>query len=855
MDEEDTCGNATQRKQQRQRQAPPPQQQGDPSATTKSGTTDPSTTTVAAGTVPPATSVAEAVASTRSNDRTVAFTGTVQLRMLLSLEGPPIDEVIKAGVVPRLIQFLSLADDPKFQCEALWALTNICSGSRKQTAEVIKCGIGPPVIALLSSSPDAEVCEQAAWALGNISGDGVAHRDYVLRLGFFPALLSAMVRFPNHIAFLRNATWALSNGCRGKPSPDISYFQPSAGESSVSLIATLVGLLQCSDVDVMSDVAWTLSYLTDSPPCVKMIISTGTIIPSLVRLLSLNNVQVCLPAVRALGNVATGSAEETQSLIDAGIFQAVTPFLLGVKKILKKESIWLLSNIAGGTKEQVAAICQSGVVPHVVTCLSSGDLEIHREACWVICNCIETNDCGVLRYMISMGVIEPLRALLERYSVNYTQSKLIILILTALQKLLATGTETPNKLWASNSRLSDTVSDLQLHRNTTIYSMATQLLDKYAPDEVSTVKHPNEDDEDDGDGDDDNCEDDDDEDEEEEGCEDKEEEKEKGKKKEKEGNKQHQNTTTTTTNKTGGIIRTTSAHRGSVAEPVCTSCTTAAVVRRNDGYGSGLVIDSGVAESLVRNVDNLQTLSALDRVNKLLHSFASIKLKELRMQHRCCVKWVTERDQSLNVDCWDAHRGIKVCVAGDSASGKTCIVEMLTGKKFIDEHETTVGARFVVTVAPLAGGTVKLELWDTGGQERFRSLLPMYYRHAAAILLVYDVTDSTSLTALTRFLTEIRVRERASKLLLCGNKSDMNHTAARSVTYSQGLEFAKSSNCDGFIEVSAKTMKNIPELLTGLSQLALEGAGNDPKPYAIRRPTGRLGPGDRQPTGGGCHLM
>ncbi|KAH3731422.1 Importin subunit alpha-1 [Pelomyxa schiedti] len=220
------------------------------------------TTTRASSSCPEAasSSVAEAASAANSNDRDVALTG-----------------MVKAAVLR--------------------------DGSSKQTEEVLKCGIVPQFIALISSSPDVDVCQQATWALSNILGDCAAHRDYVLKLGFFPVLLKAMVRFPNKVLFLRNATEAISNGCQGVPPPDISYFQPSndARESVSPLPA-----LQCTDADVLTHTCWALSYMAASPPCIKLLISTGTIIPSLTRLLSVSDTNIQVPALRALGTVANG---------------------------------------------------------------------------------------------------------------------------------------------------------------------------------------------------------------------------------------------------------------------------------------------------------------------------------------------------------------------------------------------------------------------------------------------------------------------------------------------------------------------------------------------------------------------
>jgi HEAT repeat protein len=151
-----------------------------------------------------------------SDDPASQVEATTQFRKLLSIERcPPIDEVIRSGVIPKFVEFLGRPDLPQLQFEAAWALTNVASGTSEHTRVVIDQGAVPMFVQLLSSSSD-DVREQAVWALGNVAGDSPSCRDLVLGNGALVPLL-AQLNERSKLSMLRNATWTLSNFCRGKP--------------------------------------------------------------------------------------------------------------------------------------------------------------------------------------------------------------------------------------------------------------------------------------------------------------------------------------------------------------------------------------------------------------------------------------------------------------------------------------------------------------------------------------------------------------------------------------------------------------------------------------------------------------
>ncbi|XP_010522816.1 PREDICTED: importin subunit alpha-3 isoform X2 [Tarenaya hassleriana] len=318
------------------------------------------------------------VAAIWSEDRNAQLVATSYIQRLLSIErNPAIQEVIQSGVVPRIVQFLSVDDFPRLQFEAAWALTNIASGTSENTKSIIDNGAVPLFVKLLSS-PSEDVREQAVWALGNISGDSPKCRDIVLDYG---GMIPLLALFNEHmkLSVLRNATWTLSNFCRGKPQPSFEQIKP--------ILPVLERLVHSNDEEVLTDACWALSYLSDGTnDKIQAIIEAG-IIPRLIQLLAHPSSTVLIPALRTVGNIITGDDIQTQVVLDNEILPRLVNLLTNKhKKCIKKEACWTISNITAGNVNQIQTVIQAGVIPPLLQMLQSAEFEIKKEAAWAISN-------------------------------------------------------------------------------------------------------------------------------------------------------------------------------------------------------------------------------------------------------------------------------------------------------------------------------------------------------------------------------------------------------------------------------------------------------------------------------------
>ena len=182
-----------------------------------------------------------------------------------------------------------------------------------------------------------------------------------------------------------------------------------------------------------------------------------------------------------------------------------------------------------------------------------------------------------------------------------------------------------------------------------------------------------------------------------------------------------------------------------------------------------------------------------------------------------------------NGDVGKYDYSFKMIVIGDAGVGKSCLTNRASKEKFLPDYSPTVGFEFLTFTTNIENKIVKLQIWDTCGQEVYRSLITNFYRNASLAMMVYAINNRESFLHINQWLKEVRVQSHPDvKIILIGNKSDLEDE--RSVTKEEAIKFKEENQILYFEETSAKTGINTKEVFAEAARILY----NEHKNYRLR---------------------
>ena len=165
---------------------------------------------------------------------------------------------------------------------------------------------------------------------------------------------------------------------------------------------------------------------------------------------------------------------------------------------------------------------------------------------------------------------------------------------------------------------------------------------------------------------------------------------------------------------------------------------------------------------------------------------------------------------NLNKDI-EADLAFKIIVIGNSSVGKSSLVDRATKNRFKEDYSATIGFDFCSFCVSIDKKIIKLQIWDTCGQEIYQSLITNFYRNSSLALLVYSINNRNSFENLEIWLKELRKESNPNvKTILIANKCDLE--SDRKVTYEEAEKYSKDFNFYQFFETSAKTGFNAQKI-------------------------------------------
>ena len=168
----------------------------------------------------------------------------------------------------------------------------------------------------------------------------------------------------------------------------------------------------------------------------------------------------------------------------------------------------------------------------------------------------------------------------------------------------------------------------------------------------------------------------------------------------------------------------------------------------------------------------------------------------------------------------------KGILIGEAGVGKSCILHRIVTNEFKENYDVTIGAEFSSIIAKIQEKNIKLQVWDTAGQENFRSMVRVFYKGSHAAFLVFNITKKETFERLQEWIKDIRENALPDvRIILLGNMKD--EEVRRQVSFEDAKNLAEKNQLAGYYETSAKTGEAIVDAFTNMAKILFLNSGGN----------------------------
>lgn len=322
---------------------------------------------------------------------------------------------------------------------------------------------------------------QVIWCYGNIAGESLELRNQVLADGVVEPMAMHLdkVTQPNSQA-MRNISWCLANFMKGEEPPSYDLILPA-------IPALVRAIIRTGMDEVLADVSWGFSFISrDSEERILSSLVTAGAIPRLLQLVECEKINICIPAVRTLGNIlASENSNYMQLAVQAGVLGIYQRLLNHPKQLVRKEIAWSLANITADSAEMVQACLTNGIIEGLIQHMMHDVNMVKLECIWALTNAMAKSTPQLVDSIEKYGYFTASNYALEHQDprILYVALEGIRYALEAGMKLPMISGENPFVLKVEQCGLLDKLEELQQHENTQVYNKVSDLLQNFFAEE------------------------------------------------------------------------------------------------------------------------------------------------------------------------------------------------------------------------------------------------------------------------------------------------------------------------------------------------------------------------------------